>query len=61
VVDASNPKAQAREAIDRLPETATWGEVMYELYVREAIDSGLADVGAGCTVPHDQVRARLSE
>ena len=34
---------------------------MYELYVREAIDAGLADVAAGRTTPHEQVRARLSE
>ena len=61
MADESSPKAQAREAIDRLPETASWEEVMYELYVREAIDAGLADVAAGRTVPHGQVRARLNE
>lgn len=61
MTDSGNAKAHAREIIDRLPESATWDDVMYELYVRESIDVGLADVAAGRTIPHDQVRARLSE
>jgi predicted transcriptional regulator len=32
---------------------------MYEIYVRQAIDAGLADVDADRTVPHEHVRARL--
>lgn len=59
--DAGSAKAHARETIDRLPESASWDDVMYELYVREAIDAGLADVAAGRTIPHEHVRARLSE
>ena len=59
--EPGNAKAHARDIIDRLPETASWDDVMYELYVRESIDAGLADVAAGRTIPHDQVRTRLSE
>lgn len=59
--DAGNAKTHARDIIDRLPESASGEDVMYELYVREAIDAGLADVAAGRTTPHEQVRARLSE
>ena len=51
--DAPNAKAHAREAIDRLPDDASWDDVMYELYVRESIDAGLADLAAGRTIPHD--------
>lgn len=57
--EPENAKAHAREIIERLP--ASWDDVMYELYVRESIDTGLADVAAGRTIPHDQVRARLNE
>ena len=53
-------KAHARETIEQLPESASWDDVMYELYVREAIDAGLADVAAGRTIPHEEVRERLS-
>lgn len=58
---SGSAKAHAREIIDRLPETASWDDVMYEFYVREAIDAGLAEVTAGRTIPHERVRARLSE
>lgn len=61
MAESSNAKQHAREVIERLPEDASWDDVMYELYVRESIDAGLADVAAGRTVPHDQVKARLRE
>lgn len=61
MTDAPNAKAHAREAIDRLPDDASWDDVMYELYVRESIDAGLADVAAGRTIPQDQVKAHIRE
>ena len=59
--ETPNAKTHARETIDQLPETASWDDVMYELYVREAIDAGLADVAAGRTIPQDQMKAHLRE
>jgi predicted transcriptional regulator len=59
--DLPNPKAHARDAIERLPDDATWDDVMYELYVRESIDKGLADVAAGRTIAHEQVKAHIYE
>ncbi|MGH7689015.1 MAG: hypothetical protein ACREN3_05365 [Gemmatimonadaceae bacterium] len=56
-----NAKSHARETIDQLPENASWDEVMYELYVREAIDAGLADVAAGRTIPQDQMKTHLRD
>ena len=52
-------KAEARRLIDRLPEDASWDDLMYEIYVLQAIDAGLADVEAGRVIPHDEIRARL--
>src|SRR5436309_1481206 len=48
----------------RFPSGHASGESSFqfnELYVREAIDAGLADVAAGRTIPHDEVKARLRE
>lgn len=59
--DETNAKTNARAVIDSLPDSATWDDVMYELYVREAIDAGLADVRAGRSVPQAEVRTRLRE
>jgi predicted transcriptional regulator len=50
-VNASTPKQQAREVIERLPDTATWDDVAQAL----AVEEGLADVRAGRLVEGDSV------
>lgn len=52
-------KTAAREAIDQLPDDATWDDVMYRLYVRQKIEAGLRDVANGDTVTTTQVRRRF--
>jgi predicted transcriptional regulator len=59
--DRTNPKTQAREIVEALPDSATWEDLMYEFYVREAIEKGLADVENGRSIPHEEVRTRLRE
>ena len=49
-------KEEARKLIDRLPESATWDDVEYEIYVRRAIESGLADSDAGAVETTDEIR-----
>jgi predicted transcriptional regulator len=41
------PKQEAHKLIDRLPDTATWDDVVYEMAVRRSIERGLADADAG--------------
>jgi predicted transcriptional regulator len=55
----SSIKDQARELVDRLPENSTWDDLMHEIYVRQAIDAGLADSQAGRTVDVEDVRAEF--
>jgi predicted transcriptional regulator len=55
------PKTQAREIIEALPDSASWEDMMYEFYVREAIEKGLADAESGRSVPQAEVRMRLRE
>jgi hypothetical protein len=43
-------KEEAHKLVDRLPERATWDDLMHEIYVREVIERGLADSRAGRTV-----------
>ena len=54
-------KSKAHAVIDQLPDGAGWDDLMYELYVREAIDAGLADVAAGRSLTTAEVRARLEQ
>jgi hypothetical protein len=50
-------KEQARQLIDDLPEGATWDDPMYKIYVRQAIEAGIADSDAGRTQDVKAVRA----
>jgi len=52
-------KEEARRLVEKLPENSTWDDLMYEIYVRQAIESGLADSEDGRTVDVDQLRAQL--
>jgi len=36
-------KDEARRIVDRLPETASWEDLIYQLYVRQSIEAGLKD------------------
>ena len=54
-----NVKQEARRLVDNLPDNATWDDLMYEIYVRQAIESGLADSEAGRTLDVQEVRAKF--
>jgi hypothetical protein len=45
--------------IDQLPGDATWDDLTYEIYVRQAIEAGLKDSQEGRTVPVAEVRRQL--
>lgn len=49
-------KAKALRALRTLPASATWDDVMYHLYVRQKIETGLADVSADRTHSHAAIR-----
>ena len=51
-------KDEAHKLIDRMPPDATWDDLMREIYVREAIEHGLADSKAGRTKAVKEVRAK---
>ena len=52
-------KEAARHLIDRLPDQATWEDIMYELYVKQKIEAGLKAVKEGRTIPHEEMKRRL--
>ena len=49
-------KGEAHTLVDRLPEDATWDDLMHEIYVREVIEKGLADSREGRTKDVREVR-----
>lgn len=55
-----NPvKEEAKKLIEKMPDTATWDDIMYELYVKKKIASGLKAADEGRVVSHEEVKKRL--
>ena len=55
----ANVKHKARQLVEQLSDSATWDDLMYEIYVRQAIEAGIRDSDAGRTQEVKVVRARL--
>lgn len=49
-------KEEAHRLIEKLPDSATWDDLMREIYVRQAIEHGLADSSAGRTRDVREIR-----
>jgi hypothetical protein len=58
-MEAVNLKDEARRLIERLPDDATWDDLMHEIYVRQAIEAGLEDSHADKLTSVEDVRARF--
>lgn len=58
-MEAINVKQKAYHLLEKLPENATWDDLMYEIYVRQAIEAGLEDSKAGRTIDVKDVRAKF--
>jgi predicted transcriptional regulator len=48
-------KEEAAALVADLPDDATWRDVMYAIYVHEAIAAGEADIAAGRTFTTEEV------
>ena len=42
-----------------LPSAATWDDVMYRVYVRQAVEAGRDDAAAGRLIDVEEVRRRF--
>ena len=52
-------KSAVRQLVDSLPDDATWDDVMYRVYVRQAIDAGRQDASEGRPVDVAEVRRQF--
>lgn len=52
-------KEEAKKLIDKLPEHATWDDIMYELYVKKKIAVALKAAEEGQVISHEGVKKRL--
>ncbi len=58
-MQTNNIKQEAYRLLQKLPENATWDDLMYEIYVRQAIEAGIEDSEACRTIDVGQVRAKF--
>ena len=58
-MEAAKVKEEARRLVERLPDDASWDDLMHEIYVRQAIEAGLEDSRASRLSGLEDVRARL--
>jgi len=54
-----NVKEKAHQLLNNLPDSATWEDLMYRIYVREAIEAGIKDSDQGRTVDVAEVRKKF--
>ncbi len=57
--ESKDVKSAAKQLVDSLPEDATWDDVMYRVYVRQAIEAGRQDVVEGRLVDVAEVRRQF--
>jgi len=58
-MEIQDVKSAVRQLADTLPNDATWDDVMYRIYVRQAVDAGLQDVAEGRLVDVAEVRRQF--
>lgn len=49
-------KTAAARLVRKLPDSASWDDLMYQIYVRQKIEVGLADLKAGRKHSHAAIR-----
>jgi len=52
-------KEEARRLVERLPDDATWEDLQYQIYFRQAVEAGLKDSREGRVVPLEEARRRF--
>ena len=58
-MQTGNIKEEAQNLLKDIPDDATWDDLMYRIYVRQAIEAGIKDSDAGRTIDVKEVRARF--
>jgi hypothetical protein len=52
-------KDEARRLVERLPDDATWEDLQYQVYFRQAVEAGLKDSREDRVLPLEEARRRF--
>ncbi len=58
---ATSTKEAALRMIQRLPESTSLEEMMYELYFRQRVENGIRELDSGKTVSHNDLKRSLAQ
>lgn len=58
-MQTENIKQEAYRILEKLPQKATWDDLMYQIYVRQTIEEGIKDSDEGRTVDVKEVRKKF--
>jgi hypothetical protein len=58
-MNSSNLKEEAHRLVENLADSATWDDLMYEIYVRQAIEASLRDSENAKVTSVEQVRQKF--
>ena len=54
-------KEEVQKILDHIPDTATFEDIQYHIYVREKIEKGLKDIETGNVLSEEEVEKRMSQ
>jgi predicted transcriptional regulator len=54
-------KNEAIKLLESISDQATWEEIMYQLYVKMKVSSGLNDMNEGKVITNDEAMKKLLE
>lgn len=55
-VSSATIKLEASRLVSALPDSVSWDDLMYQIYVRQKIEAGLADLESGRKHTHASIR-----
>ena len=59
IMSVTTIKSELRDIADRIPDSASYNDAMYQLYVRMKIAKGKQAADEGRVVPHEEVKRRV--
>ncbi|MBP8645092.1 MAG: hypothetical protein KBH99_03095 [Syntrophobacteraceae bacterium] len=57
----STPKREVLKMLDRIPDSASFEDIQYHIYVCQKIELGLKDIEAGRVVSQEEIERRMSK
>ena len=55
------PKEEVMEILKALPDSSTFEEIQYHLYVRQKIERGIKDIEQGRTYTQEEMERRMEQ